>query len=394
MISKRAKEIQPSLTLSLSAKIKALQREGVDIVSLGAGEPDFPTPKIVQEKAIEAIQKGFTKYTPAAGIPELRERVAQWFTETLGVDYEPSEVVISCGAKHTLYNVMLTLLNDGDEVIIPLPYWLSYPEQIKLAGGKAVILPTSEETHFKITPLALERAIQPKTKALILNTPSNPTGMIYTEEELEPILEIIEKHNMFLISDEIYSQMVYDQKRHISPISLCPDLKDRILVVNGVSKAYSMTGWRIGFLASPKEIAQGVANIQSHTTSNPCSIAQYAALAALQLTKDEVRIMVNEFEKRRNLVYDSLKTIEGMDVFKPEGAFYIFPSVKNWVGEEKRFSSTVQLAEALLEKKGVGVIPGEVFGASGYIRISFAASEKDLERGMERIKEFLEQESL
>jgi len=392
-VSKRLSLVGSSPTLAITAKAKKMKQEGIDIIGFGAGEPDFDTPLHIKEAAKKALDEGFTKYTPASGIKELKEAICRKFKEDNNLDFSPEEILISCGAKHSIFNAILALCDEGDEVILPSPYWVSYPEMIKVAGAKAVILQTTPKENFKITPQKLEEAITEKTKLLILNTPSNPTGMVYTKDELLSISNILVKRGIWCISDEIYEKIIYDGKEHISIASLGPEIKKLTIVINGVSKSYSMTGWRIGYAAGPKEVIKAMSNLQSHSTSNPASVSQRGALAALEGSQESLNYMVSEFCKRRDYIVKRLNSIENISCLKPAGAFYVFPDVSRIIGErfgEERIEDSFSLAEILLTRARVAVVPGSAFGAEGYLRLSYATSMENISEGLERIEEFIE----
>lgn len=391
-ISKRIGSISPSVTLAISAKAKQMKADGIDVVGFGAGEPDFDTPEHIKEAAKKAIDEGFTKYTPASGIPELKKAICRKFKTDNTLDYSPDEVLVSCGAKHSIFNAILALCNKEDEVILPSPYWVSYPEMIKVAGAKAVVLKTAQEDSFKISPQQLKEVITSKTKLLILNSPSNPTGMVYRKEELVAISKVLVEKGIFCISDEIYEKIIYDGQEHISIASLGSDIKKLTIVINGVSKSYSMTGWRIGYAAGPKEIIKAMSNLQSHSTSNPTSISQKASLAALEGPQEPLYDMVAEFAKRRDYIVKRLNSIEGVSCLKPQGAFYVFPDVSKIIGKtfkEQTIKDSIFLTEILLEEANVAVVPGGEFGAGEYIRLSYATSMENITKGLDRIKEFV-----
>jgi len=391
---KKFSSISPSPTLSIDAKFKKMKQDGIDVVGFGAGEPDFDTPQHIKQAAIDAINRGFTKYTPASGTLELKKAVCEKFKRDNNLDYEPSQIVISNGAKHSLVNVFGAILNPGDEVIIPSPFWVSYPEMVKLNDGVVKVLETTEETDFKFTPQMLKDAITPKTKALVLNSPSNPTGMIYSKEELMEIADFCVKHNIFVVSDEIYEHLIYGGKEHVSIASLNDKIKDLTIVVNGVSKTYAMTGWRIGYTASNKEIAKIMANVQSHATSNPNSIAQAAAVAAILGPNDEVEKMRKVFEERRNYMVERINSIEGVSCKMPDGAFYVMMNIKNLLGKEYfgvKVNTCDEFAELFLEKGNVAVVPGSGFGACGYLRWSYATSLENIKMGLDRLEKFLKE---
>lgn len=390
-ISKKVSQISPSPTLGITAKAKKMQAEGINVIGFGAGEPDFDTPLNIKEAAKIAIDKGFTKYTPTAGIKELKDAICAKFKKDNNLEYSPDEIIVSCGAKHSIFNIIVTLCDEGDEVILPSPYWVSYPEMIKIAGAKAVILNTTKERSFKITPEQLEKAITHNTKLLILNSPSNPTGMVYSEKELEELSRIITKAGIYCISDEIYEKVIYE-KPHISIASLGEYIKKRTIVVNGVSKAYSMTGWRIGYAAGPKEIIQAMSNLQDHSTSNPTSIAQAAALEALTGGQDDLKKMVVEFRKRRDYMVQRINSIPGLHTLTPEGAFYCWVDISGILDKclnDKRIKDSLELTDLLLAYAQVAVVPGCVFGDDNYIRLSYATSIENIIEGMSRIDKFV-----
>lgn len=388
-ISKRVNLISSSPTLAITARAKQMKQEGIDVIGFGAGEPDFDTPAHIKEAAKKAIDSGFTKYTPASGMKELKEAICRKFENDNNLDYSPEEIIVSCGAKHSIFNAILTLCNEDDEVILPSPYWVSYPEMIKVAGAKPVILKATQENNFKITPQQLQETITPKTKLLILNSPSNPTGMVYTKDELSSISNTLTEKGIFCISDEIYEKIIYDSQAHISIASLAPEIKKTTIVVNGVSKSYSMTGWRIGYAAGPKEIIQAMSNLQSHSTSNPTSISQKAALAALEGPQEPLCNMVAEFVKRRDYIVERLNSIKEISCLKPRGAFYVFPEVSQIIGrifKGEIIKDSVFLAEILLDEANVAAVPGSVFGADEYLRLSYATSMKNISKGLQRIE--------
>lgn len=390
-LSQNALQITPSMTLEITAKAKQLKAQGVDVIDFGVGEPDFDTPDYIKEAAIDAIKKGYTKYTPSSGISELKKAVCDKLLKDNGLKYQPDQIVISNGAKHSIYNALCAILNPGDEVIIPVPYWLSYPEMVRLAYGKPVFVKTKVENDFKITAEELKNAITSKTKALILNTPNNPTGSVYTKEELEELAKIIGEANIFVISDEIYEKLIYEGS-HISIASLNEKIKELTILVNGMSKAYAMTGWRIGYTASSLEIAKVMSNIQSHTTSNPNSIAQYASVAALSGDETVIKRMAEEFNKRRIYMVERINKIKGLKSNKPQGAFYVMVNIDEYIGKEikgKIIRGSIDFANALIEGANVAVVPALPFGMDNYIRISYATSIENIEKGLNRIEEFL-----
>ncbi len=388
-LSIRAKSIKPSATLAITSKAKAMKARGEDVVSLSAGEPDFDTPQHVKEAAKEAIDQGFTKYTPASGIDELKEAVVMAYKRDKGLEYKKENILISCGGKHALYNIFQAIVDQGDEVIIPAPYWVSYPPMVILAGGKPVIVETRKENGFKLAPEELERSITGKTKAVILNYPSNPAGTFYSRRDLEGLCKVLKKYpNIYIVSDEIYGRLVYDGETFVSIATLDEEIKERTFVVDGVSKTYAMTGWRIGYVAGPQDVIKAMSNIQSQSTSNPTSIAQKAALAALTGPQDVVEERRKIFEERRNRFVELLKGIEGVEVIVPKGSFYVFPSFKAIL--QNRGLKSFEFSERLLDEYKVATVPGVEFGCEYHVRLSFAASMEDLEKGAERIKRFVE----
>jgi len=391
VISKKISQISPSPTLSITAKAKKMQAEGINVIGFGAGEPDFDTPVNIKEAAKKAIDKGFTKYTPTAGTKELKDAICAKFKKDNNLEYLPDEIIVSCGAKHSIFNIILTLCDEDDEVILPSPYWVSYPEMIKVAAAKAVILNTTKESSFKITPEQLEKAIRPNTKLLILNSPSNPTGMVYSEGELKELSRIITKAGIYCISDEIYEKVIYDQQ-HVSIASFGEEIKKKTIVVNGASKAYSMTGWRIGYAAGPKEIIQAMSNLQDHSTSNPTSIAQAASVEALTGSQDDLEKMVREFKKRRDFIVDRINVITGIRTIKPQGAFYCWVDISGILQKSangKKIMNSMDLTDALLNGAHVAVVPGGVFGDDNYIRLSYATSMENITEGLNRIERFI-----
>lgn len=389
-IAKRASAIKPSPTLATAAKAKAMKAQGIDVVDFGVGEPDFDTPDNVKEAAKRAIQSGFTKYTPASGTDELKEAVIEKFKKDNGLQYEKSQILVSCGAKHSLYNVAEALFDPGDEVIIPSPYWVSYPDQVLLNDAKPVIVETTEAEGFKLSARKLEKAVTKKTKALVLNSPSNPTGLAYDRKALEEIAAIAVKHGFYVISDEIYEKLLYDGFTHVSIASLGPKIKDLTIVVNGVSKSHAMTGWRIGYAAGPKDVITAMANIQSQSTSNPASISQKAAVEALRGPQDFIRIMNVEFDKRRKFMVERLNRIKGFSCLMPVGAFYAFPRVSALYGKSaggKTIRNSSDFAAFLVEEAKVALVSGDAFGADAHIRLSYATSMEIIEKGLNRIEE-------
>ncbi len=390
MVSERVNQIETSPTLKVSAKAASMKAQGIDIADLSVGEPDFPTPSNVKKAAITAIEQNFTKYTANEGIPVLRQAVIDRVKEDTGLDYGLNEVIVSTGGKSSIYHLLQALVNPGDEVIIPSPYWVTYPESVKLAGGKPVIIPAKEENGFLLTQDELKAAISPSTRALILNNPSNPTGAAYSRRDLEALAAVVREEDIFVIADEMYGKLVYDDFLFTSFASLDGDIKKKTILVNGVSKAYSMTGWRIGYALGPAQVIAGMAKIQSHSTSNPCSISQKAALEALSGNQHEVQRMVSEFQRRRNYVLMRLAAIPNISCFKSQGAFYLFPNVSQYYNKEAGetvIRNSYGLAYYLLKEGRVAIVPGGAFGADDCIRISYSTSMENLEKGMDRIAE-------
>jgi len=389
-LATRAQSLKPSATLAITAKAKELKAQGVDVIGFGAGEPDFDTPENIKSRAIEAIRCGFTKYTVVSGIDELKEAIIKRLEEDYGLRYEKSEISVACGAKHSLYNLAQVLFEEGDEVIIPSPYWVSYPEQVKLAGATPVIIETNELEGFKIDPARLRDAITPSAKALILNYPSNPTGATYDEAELREIAGIALDAGLVIISDEIYDKIIYGDTVHTPVAALSDEIKRSTMLVNGVSKTYSMTGWRIGFAAGDSGVIGAVNKLQGQCTSNPASISQAASVEAFGGDQSVVREMVAEFEKRRGYIVGRLNSISGISCFEPRGAFYVFPNVAEFYGKRynsKQINGSLDFTEFLLNTAKVAVVPGIAFGADGYVRISYATSMENIEKGMDRIEE-------
>ncbi len=388
-LSSVASEVRASTTLAVDSLAKKLKSEGADIVGFGAGEPDFQTPDNIRAAGIRAIEKGMTKYTPAAGTEALRKAVCKRLKDDCGLDYEPSEIVIASGAKHNVFVSLVAVTNPGDEIILLAPYWVTYYEAIKMTGGVPLILYTGEETGFKISAKQLEEAVTDKTKAIILNNPSNPTGMLYSRKELEEIAEVCKKHDLYVLSDEIYYKLVYDGKEFVSFASLSADAKERTILINGVSKTYAMTGWRIGYTASNKQLAKVMGNYLSHSTSAPSTISQYASEEALLGEQTSVEEMRKVFEKRRDHIVERVNAIEGVSCIKPDGAFYIMMNIEKLVG--KTIAGTYikdgdDFAMALLEKAGVAVVPCSGFGAPNYLRWTYATSMEDIDEGMNRLE--------
>jgi aspartate aminotransferase len=392
VLSNRAKSLKPSPTLAINAKAKSMQAQGIHVISFGAGEPDFDTPQNIKQAAKKAIDDGFTKYTPVGGIDELKDAIIKKFQRDSGLTYKRSEIIVSCGGKHSFYNLAQAIFDQGDEVIIPAPYWVSYPPMVALANAKPVIVATTDKNEFKITPNQLKKAITPKTKALIINSPSNPTGSAYTKSELEKIAEIAISKNFFVISDEIYEKIVYDDFRFVSIASLSDEMKKRTIIVHGVAKTYAMTGWRIGYTAGSDDIISAMSNIQSQSTSNPTSIAQKASVEALAGPQDEVGKMVAAFAQRRNYIVDRLNKITGVSCYKPVGAFYVFPNFSSYYGKSSqgnKIENSTVLADYFLDVAKVAVVPGVEFGADPFERLSYATSIEDIKEGLNRIEEAL-----
>ncbi|MFZ3588692.1 pyridoxal phosphate-dependent aminotransferase [Bacillus sp. DJP31] len=387
-LAKRVASLTPSTTLEITAKAKELKEQGHDVIGLGAGEPDFNTPMPIINAAIKAMTEGHTKYTPAGGLPALKQQIIKKFQRDQNLVYRPSEIIVCNGAKHALYTLFQVILNDGDEVIIPTPYWVSYPEQVKLAEGVPVYVEGKESNSFKITPAQLEAAITKRTKAIVINSPSNPTGMIYSAEELSQLGEICLKHNVLIVSDEIYEKLIYGEYTHTSIAQLSEDMKSQTIIINGVSKSHSMTGWRIGYAAGNQIIIEAMTNLASHSTSNPTSISQYATIAAYEGTQEEVETMRIAFEQRLNIIYDKLIQIPGFTCLKPQGAFYLFPNVTKAV-DLSGFETVDDWVKAILEEEKVAIVPGSGFGAPDYVRLSYATSLDLLEKAVERIQSFM-----
>lgn len=382
MLNRRIKQIIGSSTLAITARAKELKAQGHDVVNFGAGEPDFDTPEDIKQAAIKAIHAGFTKYTPTAGTLDLREAIAAKFKNENSLIYKPAQIVVSCGAKHSIYNIIQVLVDEGEEVLLPTPYWVSYPEMIKMAGGVVKYLATSPQTCFKITPKQLEQNITAKTKLLILNSPSNPTGMVYSKTEMEAIAAVCVRKKIYVLSDEIYEKLLYTDEPYTSFGALSPEAFERTITVNGMSKAYSMTGWRIGYAAGPQSIMDYVKNMQDHSTSNPTSISQVAALEALKSSPDSINKMREKFHLRRDIAVAAVEQIPGVSCIKPEGAFYLFCDFS-------RIGPSEDLARRILDDVKVAMIPGDSFGAPGFMRLSFATSEERIRTGIGRIAQWI-----
>lgn len=392
-LSKKAQAVKPSSTLAITAKAKEMRAQGIDVVGFGAGEPDFNTPENVCDSAISAIKEGFTKYTPASGTNELKEAICKKFREFNKIEYAPNQIVISNGGKHSLSNIFDVILNPGDEVIIPAPYWLSYPEMVKLSDGVPVTIAGERENGYKVTASQIQAAITSNTKALIINTPSNPTGMVYEEEELREIADVVVKNDIYVVADEMYEYLIYGEEKHVSIASLNEEIYKRTITCSGLSKSYAMTGWRIGYTGSTAEIAKLMGSVQSHATSNPNSIAQKAALEALTGPQDTVAAMREEFNKRRVYMYERVRKMPFVHILEPKGAFYVFIDVskaveKTYKGEV--INSAARLAEILLEDYNTAVVPCADFGFPNHIRLSYAISMEQIEKGLDRLESFLE----
>ncbi|WP_026906534.1 pyridoxal phosphate-dependent aminotransferase [Paucisalibacillus globulus] len=388
-IANRVKTLTPSTTLAITAKAKELKLKGYDVIGLGAGEPDFNTPDYILQAAKNAMEQGRTKYTPAGGINELKQAIIDKLMTDNSLSYDMNQIIVTSGAKHALYTLFQVILNEDDEVIVPTPYWVSYPEQIKLAGGKPIYVEGKEENDFKISSEELKLAITERTKAVIINSPSNPTGMMYSEKELSALGEVCLEHNILIISDEIYEKLIYTDEKHFSVAQLSAELKAQTVLINGVSKSHAMTGWRIGYAAGPLNIIKAMTNLASHSTSNPTSIAQYAALAAYQAETDPTVEMRKVFAERLNALYDLIVKIPGVTCKKPQGAFYLFPNVKE-TASLNGFNSVDDWVQALLEEEKVAVVPGSGFGTPDYIRLSYAISKEQLVEAASRILRFVE----
>lgn len=387
-LAKRVSTLTPSTTLEITAKAAALKEAGHDVIGLGAGEPDFNTPQYIIDAAVKSMEEGKTKYTPSGGLPALKEAIIHKFKQDNELTYSPSEIIVGSGAKHVLYTLFQAILDEGDEVIIPTPYWVSYPEQVKVAGGKAVFIDGEESNNFKVTATQLEESITEKTKAFIINSPSNPTGAMYTKDELQELGEVCLKHNVLIVSDEIYEKLVYNNATHTSIAELSEALKEQTIVINGVSKSHAMTGWRIGYAAGNETIIKAMTNLASHSTSNPTTISQYGSIAAYTEDDGSIEKMRVAFEERLNGIYEKLIQIPGMSCVKPEGAFYLFPNVTEVV-EKTGFADADEWVKALLEEEKVAIIPGSGFGAPKNVRLSYATSFEALEEAIARIDRFV-----
>ncbi|MBD1813864.1 pyridoxal phosphate-dependent aminotransferase [Microcoleus vaginatus DQ-U2] len=382
-LAARVGEVSPSITLAIAAKAKAMKAEGIDVCSLSTGEPDFDTPEHIKAAAKQALDEGKTKYGPVSGEPQLKAAIARKLQSDNNLNYQPENILVTNGGKHSLYNLMMALIEPGEEVIIPAPYWLSYPEMVKLASGKPVIVRTDASTGYKITPEQLSRAITPKTKLFVLNSPSNPTGMVYTPAEIKALAEVIVDRDILVVADEIYEKIIYDGTQHVSIGSLGKEIFDRTLISSGFAKAYSMTGWRIGYLAGPSELIKASSTIQGHSTSNVCTFAQYGAIAALESSQESVEKMRQAFAERRQVIFELLDAIPGISCIKPDGAFYMFVNIS------KTGMNSLEFCDAFLEQQQVAVIPGIAFGADDHIRLSYATDLGTIKKAVERLDKFV-----
>ena len=392
IISDSLKKIKPSPTIAVTQKARELKAAGKDVIGLGAGEPDFDTPENIKQAAIKAINDGDTKYTAVDGTPALKKAIVEKFKKENNLDYTADQITVGAGGKHVIYNAMMATLNEGDEVIVPAPYWVSYPDIVLLAGGKPVVMECDEKQSFKINPSDLEKFITPKTKWIILNSPSNPTGACYSEKDIREIAKVLEKHtHVYILSDDIYEHVTYEGFKFFT-IAQIESLKERVLTMNGVSKAYSMTGWRIGYAAGPKEIIKAIAKIQSQSTTNPSSISQAASVEALSGTQDFIKKRADSFQERRDFVVKALNDIDGIECLNPDGAFYVFPSCKGLMGKKdtkgKEIKSDTDFVQSLLENSGIAVVQGSAFGLEGFFRISYATSMENLKKALEKISSF------
>jgi aspartate aminotransferase len=389
LISKNVAKVKPSITLAVSAKAKAMKDEGIDVIALSAGEPDFNTPDHICNAGIDAINNGVTRYTPASGTMELKKAVCEKFKNDNGLDYSPSQVMINCGAKHSVFLTIFALTGEGDEVIVPSPYWVSYYDMVKLAGGIPVVIEGKSENDLKITPEQLKNAITDKTKLLILNSPSNPSGMVYSEDELRALADVIVETGIHVLSDEIYEKLTYDGTKHVSIASFSDEIYNKTITVNGVSKSYSMTGWRIGYAAGPEAVIKAMSTVQSQETSNPCSISQKAALAAITGSHEFLKTWVKEFSERRLYIIDRLNSIEGVTCKTPKGAFYVFPDVSGLYGKSfngKAIDDSVSFCEYMLNEQHIALVPGAGFGADAHVRISYAVSKENIKESIDRLE--------
>ena len=382
-INKRIASIPPSVTLGVTSKAKAMKAAGETVYSFAAGEPDFDTPEHIKAAAVQALADGQTKYAPVPGLPALRSAISNKLKVENGLDYAPEQIVVSCGAKHSLFNIIVALCDEGEEVIVPTPYWLSYPEMIRVSGATPVFVRASQDNDYKMTPEEFEAAITPKTKAIIFNSPSNPIGIVYSRSEIEAIVEVALRHNVYIIADEIYEKLLYDGAEHVSPGSLSPEAQEMVITVNGFSKAYSMTGWRLGYFAGPQKLVKAVNALQGHSTSSPSTFSQYGAVAALEGSQDCLKEMGVAFAERRNYIYERVSAIDGITCVKPGGAFYVLPDISGFGLD------SVSFAEKLLTAEGVAVVPGAPFGVDGNVRLSYACSMENIEKGLDGFERFI-----
>ena len=393
-ISRKVAGIAPSMTLSINAKEKQMKAEGIDVIGFGAGEPDFDTPQHVKDACIKAIKDGVTKYTPSEGTPALRKAIAEKLEAENGLRYSPSDIVVSCGAKHSLFNAIFTITNEGDEIIIPAPYWLTYPEQVSVSGGVPVYVHAGESTSYRVTADMIRSRVTAKTKAVILNSPSNPSGAVVDPKELEKIAALALEKKFYIISDEIYEKILYDGKKHVSIASISPEIKEQTILVNGFSKSFAMTGWRLGYTAGPKNVICAMSNFQSHSTSNPTSFAQAAAITALKDSDLFVKTMLESFTRRRKLMVDGLNAIPGIKCLNPDGAFYVYPSIRGLIGKKKGafvITDAMSFTEYLLAEARVAVVPGTPFGSPENIRLSYATSDEKIKSGLDRMETAIKQ---
>lgn len=388
-INNRITATKESCTLAISSRAKELKAEGKDVLSFATGEPDFDTPQRIKDALIRSLNAGQTKYTQTAGIPQLREAICEKLNRDNGLDYASNEVIVTCGAKHAIYNALRVILQPDEEVLVPAPYWVSYPDQVVLAGGVCKVVDCSKEDEFKLTPEKLTHAINHKTRALILNSPSNPTGMCYTREELAALADVCLKHKIFIISDEIYEKLIYDGFQHVSIAALAPEIRDITITINGLSKSHAMTGWRVGYAAAPRKIIKLMDKLQGQQITHIPTFIQYASIEALSGPEDDVKKMCSIFKERRDLALQRIRKIDGLECLTPQGAFYIFPSVKKILGG--KIKSSLELAERLLNEVYVATVPGEGFGSDGYIRLSYATSNENILKGLDRIEEGIQQ---
>ena len=391
-LSNRVQKVKPSITLAITAKAKAMKAQGLDVIGFGAGEPDFDTPDNIKQAAIKSINDGFTKYTPAGGTPDLKKAIRNKLVRDNNLPYDLSQIVVNCGAKHTLYNIFQAIISEGDEVIIPDPYWVSYPDMVLLADGTPVIIETKEEENFELSIEALEKAVTSKTKAIVLNSPSNPTGCVYSKTKLEQIANFLKDKNILVISDEIYEHLLYDGTTFDSIANISEDMKEKTIIVNGVSKAYAMTGWRIGYAAGPENIISSINKIQSQSTSNPTSIAQVASVEALNGDQSCISKMLVEFSKRRTYMVERLNNMDGVSCLTPKGAFYAFPNISKLIGKSyngKKIEGSLDFADVLLAEVGVAVVPGIGFGSDDFVRLSYASSLDNITKGLDKLEEFI-----